>query len=71
MILFYSQGTARFLSYTIRKLTNINGYIDKIFSSVDCGEFFRLNMPLQYPLINTDVVMCMKLYITIVIIIGI
>lgn len=34
------------IRYFIRKLENTNRYTDEIFLSVDCGEFFRLNMPL-------------------------
>lgn len=39
---------------TTRKLTNTNEHIDEIFSSVDCDEFFWLNMYSQYPSVNTD-----------------
>jgi hypothetical protein len=39
----------------MRKLVNTNNYIDRIFSLIDCGEFFRLNMTSQYRSINTDV----------------
>jgi hypothetical protein len=42
------------LMFTTRKLANTNGYIDSMFLLVDCGEFSRLHMPSQYPLLNTD-----------------
>jgi hypothetical protein len=41
-------------STTTRKLTNTNRNIDRIFSSIDCGEFFWLNMSSQYSSVNTN-----------------
>jgi hypothetical protein len=41
-------------STTTKKLTNTNRNINGIFSSINYGEFFWLNMPLQYSLINTN-----------------
>jgi len=41
-------------STTTRKLTNTNRNINGIFSSINYGEFFWLNMPLQYSSINTN-----------------
>jgi hypothetical protein len=41
-------------SITLRKLTNTNRNINGIFSSIDCGEFFWLNMPSQYSSVNTN-----------------
>jgi hypothetical protein len=41
-------------STTTRKLTNTNRNINGIFSSINYGEFFWLNMPLQYLSINTN-----------------
>ena len=40
------------IKYYIRKLINTNGYTKEIFLLVDCGEFFRLNMSLQYSIDN-------------------
>jgi hypothetical protein len=37
---------------TTRKLTN--RHTNKIFMLVTCSEFFRWNVPLQYPLVNFD-----------------
>jgi hypothetical protein len=37
---------------TTKKLAN--GHTNKIFMLVTCSEFFRWNVPLQYPLVNFD-----------------
>jgi hypothetical protein len=36
------------------KFINTNRNTDEMFMSVDCGEFYQLNILLLYPLIKTD-----------------
>jgi len=38
-----------------RKLINTNGNTKGIFPSIDCGEFYRKNIPSLYPSVNTDI----------------
>ena len=39
---------------TIRKLTNTNENIDRIFLSVYCDDLYRQNFLSLYPSVNTD-----------------
>jgi hypothetical protein len=39
---------------TTRKLTNINGNTDMMFSLVNCSEFYQQNIHLLYLLVYTD-----------------